>query len=224
MGTYYDVVFQLIPAFNNYQHLRKVMEANELKGKQEINCSEMLCYFLDQKNDGGAALLSLVERYINHFSHRYGNLAFHDRQDIRQDVAIKLLSQGHKVRDSCSKAWVYVVVRNQCINHLRKQSKHMVASNALHYSELESDETGLVPSLDEGRNIRLIQQIDCLQKIFDKIEAQETGKSDIRLYTQYAFGLSYKEISNQTKRTVDAVGQRISILKKRLKKFIDECC
>ena len=200
------------------------MQDKALSNDQDISCTDMLCHLLDQKNDHGAAIMNLIERYINHFNQRYANLGFHERQDIRQDVAIKLLCQGHKVRDNCSRAWVYTVVRNQCINHVRKNSKHLSAPNAQHYSEFESTETGLIPSLDEGYNIRLLQQMDCLQKIFDEIEAKETGKADVAMYTQYAFGLSYKEISKSSKRTVDAIGQRISILKKRLKKLVEECC
>lgn len=198
------------------------MQNTVLLNSQDASCTEMLCHFIDQSDDHGAAILNLVERYINHFNQRYANLDFHERQDIQQDVAIKLLSQGHKVRDNCPRAWVYTVVRNQCINHVRKQSKHLPCISTSNYSE--SGETGRLPTLDEGRTIRLIHQMDCLQKIFDKIESQETGKADIALYTQYAFGLSYKEIAKRSKRTVDAIGQRISVLKKRLKLLVEECC
>lgn len=191
---------------------------------ESTRCSDMLCHLLDQKNDHGAGILSLVERYINHFNQRYANLDFHERQDILQDVAIKLLSHGNDVRNNCSRAWVYTVVRNQCINHVRKQSKHLTVYTSSNHSELESNEVGAYPSHNEGRNIRLIHEMDCLQKIFEQIEAGKTGRADIALYTQYAFGLSYKEISARSRRTVDAIGRRISVLKKRLKKLFDECC
>ncbi|PWQ98876.1 hypothetical protein DKW60_07470 [Leucothrix pacifica] len=200
------------------------MQDKALSSSHETSCTDMLCHLLDQNNDHGAAMMNLIEHYINHFNQRYANLEFHERQDIRQDIAIKLISQGHKVRDNCSRAWVYTVVRNQCINHIRSKSKHLSIPNAQHYTDVESNETGLIPSLDEGHNVRLLQQMDCLQKIFDQIEAKETGKADVAMYTQYAFGLSYKEISKCSKRRVDAIGRRISILKKRLKKLAEECC
>ena len=200
------------------------MQNTVILNNQEASCTEMLCHFLDQSHDHGAAILNLVERYINHFNQRYANLDYHERQDIQQEVAVKLLSQGHKVRDNCPKAWVYTVVRNQCINHVRKQSKHLPCTGTLDFSEPECNETGQIPALDEGRNIRLLHQMDCLQNIFDQIETQKTGKADIAMYTQYAFGLSYKEIAKRSERTVDAIGQRISVLKKRLKQLIEECC
>ena len=200
------------------------MSEKSLISKEEANCSEMLCNFLDQTNDQGAGILNLVEHYVNHFNARYANLDFHARQDIRQEVSIILLCHGEKVRDNCSRAWVYKIVRNQCINYVRKHTKLATLHKPSSSSDPESDETGLIPSLNEASNVRLFQQMDCLQKIFTQIESQTMGKEDIALYTQYAFGLSYQEISKQTKRTVNAVGRRISILKSRLKKLADECC
>jgi len=188
------------------------------------SCAQMLCHLLDQKHDKGAAIMSLVEHYIGHFAHLYCNLSFHERQDICQEVAIKLLCYGSKVRDNCSRSWVYAVVRNECIDHLRKQSRQVTVFEASSDPEVDVRATGAMPSLTESVEVGFIQQIDCLHKVFDRIERQETGKADIAIYTQYAFGLSYLEISKRSGRTVDAIGQRISVLKSRLKSLMNECC
>lgn len=184
----------------------------------------MLCNLLDQKQDYGVAILSLVERYVNHFSRCYCNLSFHERQDIGQEVAIKLLCHGDKVRENCSRSWVYAVVRNQCISFVRKQTTELSVLNRSTEANDDANITGVIPPLAEGVDFEMINQIDCLQKVFDEIEVQETGKVDIAIYTQYAFGLSYVEISKRSKRTVDAVGRRISLLKKRLKNLVSEHC
>ena len=97
----------------------------------------------------------------------------------------------------------------------------------INHSTIANDDanvTGAIPSVSEGADYEMIHQIDCLQKVFDEIEVQETGKADIAIYTQYAFCLSYVEISKRSKRTVDAVGRRISILKKRLNNLVSEYC
>lgn len=200
------------------------MKDNMPAKQGSISCTQMLCHLLDQEHDKGAAIMSLVERYINHFARRYCNLSFHERQDIRQEVAISLLCHGKTMRENCPKSWVYTVVRNQCIAHVRKQTKHLTVFKSTEHSNTESHVTGPVPAFNEGVEVGVIQQIDCLQKVFDQIEAQETGKADIAIYTQYAFGLSYVEISKRSKRTVDAIGRRISVLKGRLKKLMNECC
>jgi len=188
------------------------------------SCTKMLCNLLDQENDNGAALLSLVDRYIHHFGRRYCNLSFDEQQDIQQEVAINLLHHGESVRQNCSRAWVYTIVRNQCINHIRKRTcRSSIIKSTENYDAIASI-VGKAPSLDHGLNVDVIDSIDCLQKVFDQIEAQETGKEDIAIYTQYAFGLSYLEISASSNRTVAAIGNRISILKKRLKKLIEEYC
>ena len=187
-------------------------------------CTQMLGYLLDQKHDNGAAILNLVERYVHHFSRRYCNLDFSEQQDIQQEVALKLLCHGEEVRDNCSRSWVYTVVRNQCINHVHKQTNQLSVYKFSGEPEALANAVGDLPSLGSSVDVEFIDRIDCLQKVFDKIEARETGKADIEMYTQYAFGLSYVEISKRSRRTVAAIGNRISLLKKRLRKFIDEYC
>lgn len=189
-----------------------------------INCSQMLCHLLDQTHDNGAAILNLVERYVNHFALQYCNLSFHERQDIQQEVAIKLICHGPKVRNNCTKSWVYMVVRNQCINHVRKEAGQSTILKSSDDPEGRAHVVGLPPSAREGVDIALLQQMDCLHKVFGRIESNKTGHADIALYTKYALGLSYSEISKCSKRTISAVTQRISVLKSRLKKLIDEYC
>lgn len=200
------------------------MTKKSLTGKGNNGCTQMLCHLLDQKQDNGAAMMCLVERYIGHFARRFCNLSFHERQDISQEVAIKLLCHGTKVRDNCSRSWVYVVVRNECIDYVRKQTKQMAVYDGSSDPEDEANKTGSSPPFAESVGVEVIQRLDCLEKIFDRIEQQETGKADIAIYTQYAFGLSYREISQRSSRTADAIGQRISVLKKRLKNLMNECC
>jgi RNA polymerase sigma factor (sigma-70 family) len=188
------------------------------------NATQMLCHLLDQKHDNGAAILNLVERYVEHFSRRYCNLSFHEQQDIQQDIAVKLISHGEAVRNNCSRSWVYTVVRNQCINHVHKQANQLSVYNFSDDPEESAHSTGGTPSLDQTVNIELIERLECLQRIFDRVEAQETGKADIAIYTQYAFGLSYTEIARSSRRSVAAIGNRISLLKKRLKQLVKEYC
>ena len=188
------------------------------------SATQMLSHLLDQEQDNGAEILSLVERYVQHFSRRYCNLSFHEQQDIQQDVAVKLLCHGESIRGNCSRSWVYTVVRNQCINHVHKKKTQLSILKYSENPELITRRVGSQPSLGNVINIDFIDSIDCLQKVFDRIEAREMGKADISIYTQYAFGLSYSEISTHSKRSVAAIGNRISILKKRLKKLIEDYC
>ena len=188
------------------------------------SCNRMLCNLLDQENDNGAELLSLVSGYVEHFARRYNNLNFYEQQDIQQDVAIKLMCHGEKVRENCSRSWVYTVVRNQCINHVHQRAKLLSLVRFSENPETTVTTIGSAPSLENNPDITIIDSLDCLQAIFNQIEARETGKEDISIYTQYAFGLSYTEISMRSKRTVAAIGNRISILKRRLKKLVREYC
>ena len=187
-------------------------------------CTQMLVHLLDQTHDNGAALMNLIERYISHFCRCYCDLGFDERQDILQEVAIKLLCHGSKMREYCPKSWIYTVVRNQCINYIRSRSRQSSVFKQLPDDSTESSVTGSLPQLNQSADITLLEELDCLEKVFDRVEAEQTGKADILLYTLYAFGLSYAEISQRSQRTVDAIGTRISLLKKRIKVFTHECC
>ncbi len=195
-----------------------------LANSDAASCAQMLGDLLDQTNDQGAAMMSLVEGYINHFCRRYGNLNFDEQQDILQEVAIKLLCYGEKVRENCPKSWVYTVVRNQCINHIRNRSSRSFIFNSSQDDQPELYITGSPPLLNQSTDITLVDELDCLETVFKRIEDQPTGTTDVSLYTLYAFGLSYAEISERSQRTIDAIGRRISLLKKRLKEFMHECC
>ena len=195
-----------------------------LASSDTTSCTKMLFHLLDQTHDNGAAIMSLIERYINHFCRCYCNLDFDERQDILQEVTIKLLCHGGKMRENCPKSWIYTVVRNQCINHIRSRSLQSAIFKHLPDDQTESYITGSLPSLSQSTDITLIEELDCLEKVFERVEAQQTGKTDVLLYTLYAFGLSYAEISQRSQRTVDAIGTRISLLKKRIKTFTHECC
>ena len=107
---------------------------------------------------------------------------------------------------------------------MHKQTKQLCIYKFSEHPEEAARSTGGTPSLNQTVNIELIERLDCLQRIFDRVEAQETGKADIAIYTQYAFGLSYTEIASCSRRSVAAVGNRISLLKKRLKQLIKEYC
>lgn len=200
------------------------MKGKPLASSDTTSCTQMLVHLLDQTNDNGAALMSLIERYISHFCRRYCNLDFDERQDVLQEVAIKLLCHGGKMRENCPKSWIYTVVRNQCINHIRNRSLQTSVFKRFPDGQEESHATGSLPLLNQSADITLIDELDCLEKVFERVEAQQTGKADVLLYTLYAFGLSYAEISQRSQRTVDAIGTRISLLKKRIKAFTHECC
>ncbi len=185
-------------------------------------CSEVLSQFIDQNGDNGSALFGVLSRYISYCSHSFPHIGFHERQDILQEVAVKILCHADELRQNSSLPLLYTMVRNQCIDHMRKHNTQL--SVYQHSAEPEDNRALPPPGLELGAQAAMLDNMDCLDRVFDHIESQPTGKVDILIYTQFALGLSYAEISVMVGRTVSAVGRRISILRGRLKQLREELC
>lgn len=181
-----------------------------------------LCDFVDQKNDNGAALLKYIVSYTSYVSMTHYELSFADQEEVQQEVAIKLLCQGREIGDKFSKRFLYVMIRNQCIDQQRKKSRQLATFIPSNTSV--DDISAPSPSLNEGRDICLLDSLNCLETIFSHIESQKSGAEDIEIYTHYAFGLSHNEIAKHSGRTSGAVTKRLSVLRTRLKKLQREYC
>lgn len=189
-------------------------------GRSEL--VDHLYNYIDQKNDNGAALLKYVVSYVAYVSATHYELSYSEQEDVHQEISIKLLCQGREIGEKFTKRLLYVMIRNQCIDQLRKNSRQLARFTPLESSV--DDITAPAPGLIEGGDISLLHSLNCLETIFNHIERQPSGESDIAIYTHYAFGLSHNEISTQIQRTPGAIAKRLSTLRKRLKNLKDEYC
>ena len=189
---------------------------------RENNFAGLLVNYIDQKNDNGAMLLEYIHRYIAHVCKNYHPFSFTEQEDICQEMAIILLCRGEKYRHHFTKRFLYVMVRHQCLDEFRKKNRQLATFDAS--ASQEDQQAAPAPTVTDGADAELFQQLNCLERIFGEIEAQPTGREDVHIYTQYAFGLSRLEISQSTKRSVTAVTRRLSILRSRLSKLKNELC
>lgn len=190
------------------------------KDNETSKTANMLTNLLDQKNDKGEAILNLTERYINHFAVRYLNLSKHEQQDIKQEVAISFLSHGDKMRESCSRSWIYTVVRNCCINHVRKQ---ISLQDTLEKKLVTKTKTLMQLQSESIWNKRSCEEIDFIENIFRIQDEKPTSqKDDPMILELYLHGYSYGEIAERIKRSESTIANRISTLKRQLKDTIGE--
>ena len=178
--------------------------------------------FIEQKNDNGASLLKYIVSYVSYVSMTHYELSYADQEEVQQEVAIKLLCQGREISNKFSKRFLYVMVRNQCIDQQRKKSRQLATFVPSNTSI--DDISAPAPSLNEGKDISLLDSLNCLETIFSHIEAEPTGAKDMAIYTNYAFGLSHSEIAIHAGRTPNAIAKRLSILRSRLKRLQSEYC
>ena len=196
--------------------------------KQSITnkeCQQILNDFIHQKGDMGAKLLSILGVYIQQCHYKICPLRAEDQQEILQEVAIKILNRSKQLKGRCS-GWLFTIVRNEYIDHLRRNtmcSRIVVESDENNEKDdlIETEQSQQINSLSHQA---MYNEADCLERVFDYIEAQPTGVMDITIYTGYAEGLSFAEIAKLTGRTVGAIGKRISNLRKRAKQLREELC
>ena len=198
------------------------MTGSKVIQNRENSFSVLLTNYIDQKNDNGATLLRYIDRYIAHVCNTHYSFGLPEQEDIRQEMAIVLLCRGEKYRNNFTKRLLYVMVRNQCLDQFRKQNRHL--STFVSGVTKESHESAPVPTITDGADAELFQHLNCLERIFGEIGGQPIGKEDVQMYTQYAFGLSHFEISQNAKRSVTAIARRLSILRGRLNKLKNELC
>ena len=206
---------------------------NKLGGKGELVISVItkndssdfithLYNFIDQKNDNGAALLKYIVSYVSYVSMTHYEMSFADQEEVQQEVAIKLLCQGRELGKKFSKRFLYVMVRNQCIDQQRKKSRQLATFIPSNISI--DDVSAPAPCINEGKGICLLQSLNCLEAIFDHMESEKNGAEDIAIYTHYAFGLSHNEIAKHSGRTPGAITKHLSLLRKHLKELQREYC
>ena len=196
------------------------------KSKQsdaDKECHQILENFIFQRGDMGAKLLSILSAYINQCHYKICPLNREDQQEILQEVSIKLLHRYKQLKGSCN-GWLFIIVRNEYIDHLRrnKSRSRLVEPDAEgNLIEVDSVQSQQINSLSQQA---VLNETDCLESVFDYIESQPTGQMDISIYTGYAEGLSLAEIADLTGRTVSAIGKRISNLRKRVRQLREDLC
>lgn len=181
----------------------------------------MLECFIDQRGDKGAALLTLLQRYIHYCKYKLYPLNKEDEQDMLQEVCIKLLKNNQPVVHNCS-GWLFKVVRNEYIDQLRKKNRLNRLIEPDHDGNLVDAEQKSTLPIKSGEH--LLQEADCLQHVFDHIEQQRSGKEDLVIYTDFALGVSNAEIAQKTGRTTGAIAKRLSLLRQRVKQLKEALC
>lgn len=190
-----------------------------LFNKTTTECHTILKNFVNQDGDNGAKLLSILTQYINTCHFKMHPISKEDQQDILQNVCIKIIQNHEKLNGHCY-SWLYNIVKNTFIDHLRQQQRY-------HYLvKTETNNDILFESHpDHGnQNPCLYNETDCLEAIFNQIEQQPTGKMDIKIYTGFALGYSRATIALQTGRTITAITKRLSKLRQLVKQLKQNIC
>ena len=186
-----------------------------------LDYQRMINHFVNQQQDKGAKLLSILANYISHFSYNKAYLTDADQKDILQNICIKIYQNHHKVRTNYY-GWVFKVAYNACIDRVKENSAanvlvSMSASNEI--LSVDRDDINL-PALADN----ITDTLDCFEYVFDEIVNQSGVEQDRDIYFQYVLGKTNAEIGEMLGRTEGTIAKRISILKSRVKDLFTKFC
>jgi len=159
----------------------------------------------------------LFERHVKTV---FGACLFYFRdKDIAKDAVMqifeKLMVDLRKTEVKNFKAWMSFVVRNYCISELRKnKNKHFLPET---YLDFEIRET----SLEEEEKIAAVNEEQLLDHMKEALpQLKENQKICVEAF--YLRGLSYQQISEETKFTINEVKSFIQNGKRNLRLMIEE--
>lgn len=165
------------------------------------------------------ALSYIMDRYkpkLEKYIDRRTNVNPHDREDILQDVFIKVYRNINDYDQSLIfSSWIYRITHNYIIDWHRKNKKHISIS-------LDDDESKLVYILeDEDSKIdsqKLAEQ-ESLEILKRQIQKLPLDYQEI-IILKFFEDKSYEEISDILKISTSSVGVKINRAKKLLKQNI----
>lgn len=173
---------------------------------------------LDYFHSGNTTVLG--ELFEKHVKTVFGVCLFYFRdKDVAKDAVMqifeKLIVDLRRTEVKNFKAWLGFVVRNYCIGELRKNKGKYFLPEA--YLDFEVRE----PALEEEERIARVNEELLLERMK---EAMPLLKDNQRICIEafYLKGLSYQQVSDQTKFSINEVKSFIQNGKRNLKLLIEE--
>jgi len=126
-------------------------------------------------------------------------------QDVMQETFLRIYENRDRLlKTSAFKSWLFTIARNQCLNSIRRRSKHV---------GLETEPTQYLVSQDTPfSKMEKREQIEYVAKF---LEALKPDYREILILREYQ-NLSYDEIAAVTRTSVSAVKSRLFKARKKL--------
>jgi RNA polymerase sigma-70 factor (ECF subfamily) len=164
-------------------------------------------------------LSHIIDRYrpkLQRYIDRRTNASSHDKEDILQDVFIKMYRNINDYDSSLIfSSWIYRITHNYIIDWHRKNKRHIGIS-------LDDDDTKLIHMLEdeEGKAdpqaLQDKEDIDLIKKAIQKLPPDYQEIIALKFFEDK----SYEEISDILKISVSSVGVKINRAKKMIKQNI----
>ena len=126
-------------------------------------------------------------------------------QDVTQETFVRVYeNRARLLKTSSFKLWLFTIARNQCLNSIRRSSRHVAMTE-----EAERTLTSLdtpVTSMEKSEQIRFVTGF---------LESLKPDYREVIVLREYQ-NLSYEEIAAVTRSTVSAVKSRLFKARRKL--------
>ncbi len=129
-------------------------------------------------------------------------------QDVMQETFLRLYENRDRLMKTSSfKAWLFTIARNQCLNHLRRTTRHVPLDEA----------TPPVSGADTpGARMEKSEQVEMVTRFLAQLKPDYREVIILREYQN----LSYEEIAAVTRSSLSAVKSRLFKARRKLAAFM----
>lgn len=126
-------------------------------------------------------------------------------QDVMQDTFLRVYENRARLLKTASfKSWLFTIARNQCLNKLRRSSRHVQFDEQAERKLITSDTP--ISAMEKNEQIRFVSQF---------LESLNPEYREVLILREYQ-NLSYEEIAAVTRSTMSAVKSRLFKARRKL--------
>jgi RNA polymerase sigma-70 factor, ECF subfamily len=126
-------------------------------------------------------------------------------QDVTQETFVRVYeNRARLLKTSSFKSWLFTIARNQCLNAIRRSSRH-VAMNEEAERKLTSPDTP-ISSMEKSEQVRFVTSF---------LETLKPDYREVIILREYQ-NLSYEEIAAVTRSTISSVKSRLFKARRKL--------
>ena len=168
-----------------------------------------------QKTGEDQYFFTLIERYSHliYYNCKQYLSQEEDCKDMVMTIVEKVYERCPEANISYFRSWLYSVIRNQCISHLRTQNRHL-PNNPSHKETQVSD---LIPHLVEEESHPYGFSNEAIRSALQELDPMQ--RECLQLF--YFEGKSYKEISQETSYSLKKVKSYLQNGKRKLKILLE---
>ncbi len=131
-------------------------------------------------------------------------------QDVMQETFLRIYeNRGRLLKTNSFKSWLFTIARNQCLNNLRRNGRHVGFDLDVEYRMPNLDTP--VSKMEKNEQVRFVKRF---------LELLKPEYREVLVLREYQ-NLSYEEIAAVTRSSISAVKSRLFKARKKLARIME---